>query len=203
MFSQGHHCGRRGEILSPFRQVRGQRLFPSGPLTHRPSASSCPRHRRPRWVKRNQALTRTWWHLPRVRERWIIRTLVRQVSSAWDKGSLSSHEHTTHGPQEPATTTGGMHGDGPDHPGWGAWGFPWLMPLPPTSQTLRKAMDNQAHSTGSLAGLALKLTEGTRGVWMGRGHKLEGWRTRVTWSLQPQFQKPTQDPFPSPPVIPP
>lgn len=90
-----------------------------------------------------------------------------------------------------------MHGDGPDHPGWGPGAFPWLMPLPPTSQTLRKAMDNQAHSTGSLAGLALKLTEGTRGVWMGRWHKPEGWRTRVKWSLQPQFQKPTQDPFPS------
>lgn len=88
-------------------------------------------------------------------------------------------------------------------PRLGAWGFPWLMPLPPTSQTLRKAMVNQAHSTGSLAGLALRLTEGTRGGWMGRWHKPEGLRTRVKWSLQPRFQKPTQDPCLSPQVTPP
>lgn len=59
-----------------------------------------------------------------------------------DRGSLSSHEYTTHRdhknqqPQYEACTGTGQTTQA------GAWGFPWLTPLLPTSQTLGEAMEN-------------------------------------------------------------
>lgn len=130
------------------------RGYTSGIDTHRPSASSCPR-RHPGWERRNQARTRTWWHLPKMGEQQVIRDLAGQRSAGGTEVFLSSHAHTTYRPREPATTARDMHWHKPDHPGLGPRAPRGA--LHPASHTSEKVTANlRAHSTTSLAGTGSK-----------------------------------------------
>lgn len=112
-------AGRDRETLSLLKAGPRPRAAPPPRIeTHRQSASSCP-CRHPSWVRRNQALTPTWWHLPRVGEQRAISDLTGQGSVGRLEVSLSSHAHTTCRPREPATTARDMHRSKPDHPGLG------------------------------------------------------------------------------------
>lgn len=62
--------------------------------THRPSTSSCPHHH-PGWVRRNRALIRTCWHLPKAGEQRTIRDRARLGRLGWT-GPPSLHTHTLH-----------------------------------------------------------------------------------------------------------
>lgn len=133
--------------------------------THRPSASSCP-HCHPGWVRRNQALTRTWWHLPRVGEQRAIRTLDGQGLVGWTEVSLSphTHTHTTQRLQEPATTARGMHWHRPDHPGVGprAPQGPQHLCLPPATPPRRPRLTPEPTTQPAWLGWAPRRAEGRR-----------------------------------------
>lgn len=86
--------------------------------THRPSASSCP-HRHPRWVRRNQALTRIWWHLPKVGSSGPLGPWPGRGHRDGPRSpSLHTHTPRIHRPQEPATTQEACTGAGQTTQAW-------------------------------------------------------------------------------------
>lgn len=141
--------------------------------THRPSASSCP-HCHSGWVRRNQALTRTWWHLPRVGEQRAIRTLAGQGLVGWTEVFLSPHTHTPHRgyrnqqPQHEACT-----GTGQTTQAWG----PELPRAPDTSASpqahLREGHGSRQSPQHNQPGWD-GLHEGLRGE--GRVSRVGGWQ---------------------------